>query len=100
MVDDEPLVTEVVERYLHLQDFEVSLAAAGHQALQTAHDWHPDLVVRDLMLPGMDGLEVCRNIRKESAIPIIMLTRRDRPDSGSVPGANDYMVKSLAPENW
>lgn len=100
VVDDEPMVTEVVERYLHLQDFEVSLAADGHQALQTARDWHPDLVVLDLMLPGMDGLEVCRNIRKESSIPIIMLTAKgDETDRivGLELGADDYMVKPFSP---
>ena len=100
VVDDEPVVTEVVERYLHLQDFEVSLAADGHQALQTARDWHPDLVVLDLMLPGMDGLEVCRNIRKESSIPIIMLTAKgDETDRivGLELGADDYMVKPFSP---
>ncbi len=100
VVDDEPVVTEVVERYLHLQDFEVSLAVDGHQALQTARDWHPDLVVLDLMLPGMDGLEVCRNIRKESSIPIIMLTAKgDETDRivGLELGADDYMVKPFSP---
>ncbi len=100
VVDDEPVVTEVVERYLHLEDFEVCLAADGHQALRTARDWHPDLVVLDLMLPGMDGLEVCRNIRKESAIPIIMLTAKgDETDRivGLELGADDYVVKPFSP---
>ena len=72
VVDDERVVTEVVERYLRLENYEVSLASNGHQALQTAREWHPDLIVLDLMLPGMDGLEVCRKIRKESVMPIIM----------------------------
>ncbi|MEE8466406.1 MAG: response regulator transcription factor [Dehalococcoidia bacterium] len=100
VVDDEPVVTEVVERYLQLEDFEVSLAADGLQALQTARDWHPDLVVLDLMLPGMDGLEVCRNIRKESDIPIIMLTAKgDETDRivGLELGADDYVVKPFSP---
>jgi two-component system response regulator ResD len=100
VVDDEPVVTEVVERYLHLEDFEVSLAADGRQALKTARAWHPDLVVLDLMLPGIDGLEVCRNIRKESAIPIIMLTAKgDETDRivGLELGADDYVVKPFSP---
>ena len=100
VVDDERVVTEVVERYLTLEDFEVSLASDGHQALQTARDWHPDLVVLDLMLPGMDGLEVCRNIRKESHMPIIMLTAKgDETDRivGLELGADDYVVKPFSP---
>ena len=100
VVDDEPVVTEVVERYLHLQDFEVSLASDGHQALKSAREWHPDLVVLDLMLPGMDGLEVCRSIRKESSIPIIMLTAKgDETDRivGLELGADDYVVKPFSP---
>ena len=68
MVDDEPVVTEVVERYLRLEDFEVSLASDGVEALRIAQEWVPDLVVLDLMLPGMDGLEVCRRIRKDSQV--------------------------------
>jgi len=100
VVDDEPVVTEVVERYLRQQDFEVSLASDGHQALKTAREWHPDLVVLDLMLPGMDGLEVCRNIRKESIMPIIMLTAKgDETDRivGLELGADDYVVKPFSP---
>lgn len=100
VVDDEPVVTEVVERYLRQQDFEVALASDGHQALKTAREWHPDLVVLDLMLPGMDGLEVCRNIRKESVMPIIMLTAKgDETDRivGLELGADDYVVKPFSP---
>ena len=100
VVDDERVVTEVVERYLLQQDFEVLLAADGHQALESARTWHPDLVVLDLMLPGMDGLEVCRNIRKESSMPIIMLTAKgDETDRivGLELGADDYVVKPFSP---
>ncbi len=100
VVDDERVVTEVVERYLSQEDFEVSLAFNGHQALQTARDWHPDLVVLDLMLPGMDGLEVCRNIRKESVMPIIMLTAKGEETDrivGLELGADDYVVKPFSP---
>ena len=100
VVDDERVVTEVVERYLLQEDFEVCLAADGHQALESARNWHPDLVVLDLMLPGMDGLEVCRNIRKESSMPIIMLTAKgDETDRivGLELGADDYVVKPFSP---
>ena len=100
VVDDERVVTEVVERYLQQQDFEVLLAADGHQALESARQWHPDLVVLDLMLPGMDGLEVCRNIRKESSMPIIMLTAKGEETDrivGLELGADDYVVKPFSP---
>ncbi len=100
VVDDERVVTEVVERYLQQEDFEVFLAADGHQALESARQWHPDLVVLDLMLPGMDGLEVCRNIRKESSMPIIMLTAKGEETDrivGLELGADDYVVKPFSP---
>lgn len=100
VADDERVVTEVVERYLRLQNNEVSLASDGFQALETARDWHPDLVVLDLMLPGMDGLEVCRNIRRESVMPIIMLTAKGEETDrivGLELGADDYMVRPFSP---
>ena len=100
VVDDEIVVTEVVERYLRQEGFEVSLAFNGNHALETARDWQPDLMVLDLMLPGTDGLEVCRNIRKESSMPIIMLTAKgDETDRivGLELGADDYVVKPFSP---
>ena len=100
VVDDEAVVTEVVERYLRLEDFEVSLAADGNEALRVAHEWVPDLVVLDLMLPGVDGLEVCRRIRQKSQMPIIMLTARaEEVDRivGLELGADDYMAKPFSP---
>ena len=74
VVDDEPVVTEVVERYLRLDGYEVSLASDGAVALQLAQEWAPDLVILDIMLPAVDGIEVCRQIRNESQVPIIVLT--------------------------
>jgi DNA-binding response OmpR family regulator len=76
VVDDERVVTEVVERYLRLKEFEVCLASDGNEALRIAREWAPDLVVLDLMLPGVDGLEVCRRIRQHGQMPIIMLTAK------------------------
>ena len=73
IVDDEPVVTEVVERYLRLEGYEVCLASDGISALDLAREWRPDLMVLDLMLPAVDGLEVCRQIRKQSQVPIIMI---------------------------
>ena len=100
VVDDESTVTEVVERYLSLEGYDVSLAANGSDALRLAQEWAPDLVVLDLMLPGVDGLEVCRQIRKDSQVPIIMLTAKgDETDRivGLELGADDYVTKPFSP---
>src|SRR5215213_8173469 len=100
VVDDEPMVTEVVERYLVRDGFDVSTADDGDVALALAQTWAPDLIVLDLMLPGKDGLEVCRTLRRDSSVPIIMLTARgDETDRivGLEIGADDYIVKPFSP---
>ena len=100
VVDDEPMVTEVVGRYLGREGFEVALAADGEKALSVAREWSPDLIVLDLMLPGIDGLEVCKTLRKESRVPIIMLTARGEETDrivGLELGADDYVVKPFSP---
>jgi DNA-binding response OmpR family regulator len=100
VVDDEPMVTEVVERYLVRDGFDVSTADDGDAALALAQTWAPDLIVLDLMLPGKDGLEVCRTLRRDSHVPIIMLTARgDETDRivGLEIGADDYIVKPFSP---
>ena len=100
VVDDERMVTEVVERYLRREGYEVTVADDGFQALLIAQQWPADLVVLDLMLPGVDGLEVCRQLRQETQVPIIMLTARaEEADRivGLELGADDYMVKPFSP---
>jgi two-component system response regulator ResD len=100
VVDDERVVTEVIERYLRLEEYEVALAPDGNEALRIAREWNPDLVVLDLMLPGVDGLEVCRRIRKESEMPIIMLTAKGEETDrivGLELGADDYLAKPFSP---
>ncbi|MSQ15159.1 MAG: response regulator transcription factor [Dehalococcoidia bacterium] len=100
VVDDEPVVTEVVGRYLGLEGFEVATADNGEKALKLAHEWVPDLVVLDLMLPGIDGLEVCRSLRREGPVPIVMLTARGEETDrivGLELGADDYVVKPFSP---
>jgi DNA-binding response OmpR family regulator len=101
VVDDEPIVAEVVEKYLAREGYQVKVAVDGAEALRTARQWPPDLVVLDLMLPGVDGLEVCRELRKESQIPIIMLTARGEETDrivGLELGADDYIVKPFSPQ--
>ncbi len=100
VVDDEPMVTEVVGRYLGQEGFEVATAADGETALSLARQWSPDLVVLDLMLPGMDGLEVCRTLHRESRVPVVMLTARGEEADrivGLELGADDYVVKPFSP---
>ncbi len=100
VVDDEPIVREVVERYLRQDGFQVAVAANGPEALRRFASARPDLVLLDLMLPGMDGLEVCRRIRIESNVPVVMLTaKRDETDTiiGLGVGADDYIAKPFSP---
>ena len=74
VVDDEPKVSRLARDYLEKNGFRVQVAADGPTALAAARREHPDLIVLDLMLPGLDGREVCRILRRESDVPIIMLT--------------------------
>jgi two-component system response regulator ResD len=100
VADDEPVVTEVVERYLRLEGHDVRVAHDGAKAMAVAREWVPDLVVLDLMLPEVDGLEVCRRLRANSFVPIVMLTAKgDETDRivGLELGADDYVTKPFSP---
>jgi DNA-binding response OmpR family regulator len=101
VVDDDPTVSDVVRRYLERAGFEVSMAADGLTALSVYDKYQPDLVVLDLMLPGIDGLEVCRRLRaKSSTVPIIMLTALGEESDrvlGLQLGADDYVTKPFSP---
>ena len=100
VVDDEKMVTEVVGSYLEREGFEVALAADGEEALRLAREQSPDLVILDLMLPKIDGLEVCRALRRDSQVPIIMLTAKGEELDrivGLELGADDYVVKPFSP---
>lgn len=99
VVDDEATVVRLVRSYLEQAGFHVATASDGPSALAQFDAWRPDLVILDLMLPGMDGLEVARRIRKKSDVPIIMLTARvDEVDrvTGLELGADDYVVKPFS----
>jgi DNA-binding response OmpR family regulator len=100
IVDDEPTVREVVGQYLELEGYSVIKAADGLEALRLAETSPPDLVILDLMLPGVDGLEVCRRLRATSAVPILMLTARaEEADqlAGFEIGSDDYVTKPFRP---
>src|SRR2546428_5856394 len=99
VVDDDPMVATTVQRVLRPEGYEVEVALGGAQALEQARAQRPDLVVLVLMMPGVDGLEVCRQLRASGDLPILMLTARsgtaDRV-KGLDTGADDYLVKPFA----
>jgi DNA-binding response OmpR family regulator len=100
VVDDEPTVREVVQQYLEREGYRVQVAADGPAALAALAADAPDLIVLDLMLPGTDGLDVCRQVRAKSATPIIMLTAKGHESDrivGLELGADDYVVKPFSP---
>ena len=100
VIDDEPKIVEICQDYLIKAGFEVVHAYDGPTGLAVAQHSQPDLVVLDLMLPGMDGLDVCRELRRESNVPIIMLTARvEESDKlvGLELGADDYITKPFSP---
>jgi DNA-binding response OmpR family regulator len=100
VVDDEPIVREVVVRYLRREGYETLEAADGLRARELLERHEPSLVVLDLMLPGTDGLELCRWIRSRSDLPVIMLTARGEESDrivGLELGADDYVTKPFSP---
>ena len=101
VVDDETTIREVVRRYLELEDFRVREAADGYEALDILRDDPPNLIVLDLMLPGIDGLSLTQHIRQDRQIPIIMLTAKGEPGDrirGLDLGADDYITKPFSPQ--
>jgi DNA-binding response OmpR family regulator len=100
VVEDEPTVSDVVARYLRRDGYSVGIAADGEEGLRRALEERPDLIVLDLMLPRLDGLEVCRRLRVTQQTPVIMLTARgDDGDAvlGLGLGADDYVTKPFSP---
>jgi len=101
VVDDEATIREVIRRYLERDGFEVMEAADGDAALDVVEEVEPDLVVLDLMLPGLDGLSLTRRLREYSAVPVIMLTAKGAVEDrieGLELGADDYVVKPFDPK--
>ncbi|HKZ55894.1 MAG TPA: response regulator transcription factor [Anaerolineales bacterium] len=101
VVDDEPTIREVIRRYLERDGFRVREAEDGFSALQAVQEEPPDLIVLDLMLPGIDGLTITRQLRQRHSIPIIMLTARGETSDrirGLELGADDYVAKPFSPQ--
>ena len=99
VVEDELSLLETLAYNLKRQGYEVETASDGHAALEKARKLHPDLIVLDVMLPGIDGFEICRILRQEMTTPVVMLTARDDEIDrvvGLEVGADDYMVKPFS----
>ncbi len=100
VVDDDPNTVRLIQAYLQKDGYRVATAFDGKQALELARKVRPDLVVLDLMLPEIDGLDVCRLLRTDSSVPIIMLTARTTEEDklqGLDLGADDYVTKPFSP---
>jgi len=100
VVDDDVLVRDVVGRYLSRAGYHVTLVGDGHKALRAAESNQPDLVVLDLMLPNLSGLEVCRRLRAAGPVPVVMLTALGEEEDrilGLETGADDYITKPFSP---
>lgn len=101
VIDDDVKTVELVKLYLDRDGYQVLTAHNGLEALRVAREGYPDLIVLDLMLPDIDGLEICRTLRRESAVPIIMLTARTTDQDkliGLDLGADDYVTKPFSPK--
>src|SRR5579859_5512187 len=102
IVDDDPRITNLLRRVLSYEGYSVAMATTGHEALNRVLERPPDLIILDVMLPGLNGLEVARRLREAGdSIPILMLTARDTVADrvqGLETGADDYLVKPFAPE--
>jgi DNA-binding response OmpR family regulator len=100
VIEDDRNLGDVVRRYLEHEGFEVETETDGRDGLARALEWLPDLVVLDLMLPGINGLDVCRRIRQVAPIPVVMLTARGAEEdrvAGLELGADDYLAKPFSP---
>ena len=98
VVEDDAEIADALRRSLRLEGYDVRLAADGEAALDETRDFQPDLMVLDLGLPKLDGLEVARRVRSEGDVPILMLTARDAVVEGLDAGADDYLVKPFERE--
>jgi DNA-binding response OmpR family regulator len=100
VIEDEPTIASAVADRLRIEGFQVEVAHDGRSGVDLCRLFHPDLVVLDVMLPGLDGLEVCRRIQRERPLPVLMLTARDSEfdlEVGLGVGGDDYMTKPFSP---
>ncbi len=101
VIDDDRRITALLRRTLVFEGYEVQVAGGGEEGLRLAASWLPDLVLLDVLMPGLDGWEVCRRLRAAGGVPVLMLTARDDVSDrvkGLDLGADDYLVKPFALE--
>ncbi len=101
VIDDDASLAEMLQIVLHQEGFETAWCARGDQALEAFHAEKPDLVLLDLMLPGRGGVDICRDIRAESGVPVVMLTAKSDTNDvvkGLEAGADDYVAKPFSPK--
>ncbi|MGH9195161.1 MAG: response regulator, partial [Acidimicrobiia bacterium] len=99
VIEDESLIAAAIAARLRKEGFEVAMAADGVAGIDLCREFKPDLVVLDIMLPGIDGLEVCKTIQHDASVPVLMLTARDSETDmlvGLGIGADDYMTKPFS----
>lgn len=99
VVDDEPQITKVLRTSLSARGYDVRVAADGESAMDTFHDWKPDLIISDLSMPHVDGIELCRKVRLQSKIPIIILSVKEQEQAkiqALDAGADDYVTKPFS----
>src|SRR6266849_1798571 len=99
VVDDEPQITKVLRTSLSARGYDVRVAADGESAMDTFHDWKPDLIISDLSMPHLDGIELCRKVRLHSKIPIIILSVKEQEQAkiqALDAGADDYVTKPFS----
>jgi CheY-like chemotaxis protein len=103
VIDDDRLILEVLETVLDLEEFDVVTAEDGESGLDRLREHRPDVVVCDVMMPGLDGLEVCRRIKADpetADVPVVLLTARDREEdraAGEAAGCDAYVIKPFSP---
>ncbi len=100
VIEDEEKVLDIVKNYLEKEGFEPIVSLRGEEGLDKFYEYSPDLVVLDLMLPDISGEEICREIKKESDVPVVMLTAKSSVDErieGLSLGADDYLIKPFSP---
>jgi len=103
IVDDDPLIRRLLQVNFRLEGFDVDTAAEGEESLEKARADHPDAIVMDVMMPGMDGWEVCRRLKEDeslSGIPVVLLSARsddDERDRGEAAGIAEYVTKPFDP---
>ena len=101
IIEDDPQISSLVQKGLTEENFETKIANNGLKGLDEFHFWNPDLIILDIMLPGLNGIQVCSKIRETSQVPILMLTALGTPENVAIgldSGADDYLPKPVQPQ--